>query len=158
MKHTTTKTRSDNTNQTTVAERSIGRKKDTQFIFIIEKLLVIFLIMKCMIVTGQLGSTGLEASTAMETPVSMGLSQDHDLQMSHHHQQMHHHHQSHTHDHPHHQQLATSTAAFHISRPCHSISTIISPPSLHQASIDILDEGSFHVSRMMLQNENFQVL
>ncbi|KAL1825427.1 hypothetical protein ACET3Z_012205 [Daucus carota] len=104
----------------------------------------------------QLGSTGLEASTAMETPVSMGLSQDHDLQMSHHHQQMHHHHQSHTHDHPHHQQLATSTAAFHISRPCHSISTIISPPSLHQASIDILDEGSFHVSRMMLQNENFQ--
>lgn len=107
----------------------------------------------------QLVSTGLEASTAMETAVSMGMSQEHDLQMSHH-QHMHHHHhhphQSHAHD-PHHQQLATSTAAFHISRPCHSISTIISPPSLHQASIDILDhEGSFQVSRMMLQNENFQ--
>lgn len=53
----------------------------------------------------------------------------------------------------HQQQLATSS--FHISRPSHPISTIISAPPLHHASI-ILDEHSFHVSRMMLPNDNFQ--
>ncbi|GMQ06280.1 hypothetical protein CsSME_00050927 [Camellia sinensis var. sinensis] len=54
--------------------------------------------------------------------------------------------------HQHHQIAST---AFHISRPSLPISTIISPPPLHHTSI-ILDEDSFHVSRIMLQNENFQ--
>ncbi|OMO67376.1 No apical meristem (NAM) protein [Corchorus capsularis] len=58
----------------------------------------------------------------------------------------HHHHT----DHP-----IAATTAFHISRPSHPISTIISPPPLHHTSI-ILDEDSFHVSRIMLQNETFQ--
>ncbi|KAK6151888.1 hypothetical protein DH2020_014523 [Rehmannia glutinosa] len=42
--------------------------------------------------------------------------------------------------------------AFHISRPSHSISTIISPPPvLHHTSINILDEDhSFHVPRIIL--------
>ncbi|KAA8523199.1 hypothetical protein F0562_009622 [Nyssa sinensis] len=64
-----------------------------------------------------------------------------------------HDHQQHHHQHPHHDQIATT--AFHISRPSHPISTIISPPSLHHTSINILDD-SFHVSGIMLQNENFQ--
>ncbi|KAI8024647.1 NAC domain-containing protein 75 [Camellia lanceoleosa] len=54
--------------------------------------------------------------------------------------------------HQHHQIAST---AFHISRPSLPISTIISSPPLHHTSI-ILDEDSFHVSRIMLQNENFQ--
>ncbi|CAK9184899.1 unnamed protein product [Ilex paraguariensis] len=66
-----------------------------------------------------------------------------------------HEHQHQQHHHHHHQPHQIATTAFHISRPSHSISTIISPPPLHHTSI-ILDEDSFHVSRMMLQNENFQ--
>lgn len=96
----------------------------------------------------EVGTTGGEASTARETPVTTtgGTCEEQDLQRSHHHM---------TH-HPHHQQQL-ATAAFHISRPSHSISTIISPPSLHHTtSINILDEDSFHVSRLMLQNETFQ--
>ncbi|KAJ6381876.1 hypothetical protein OIU77_030518 [Salix suchowensis] len=58
-------------------------------------------------------------------------------------QQLHHHHTAH-------HQIAT--AAFHISRPSHPISTIIPPPPLHHTSI-ILDEDPYHVSRLMLQNE-----
>ncbi|KAK1266247.1 NAC domain-containing protein 8 [Acorus gramineus] len=46
------------------------------------------------------------------------------------------------------------TTAFHITRPTNPISTIISPPSLHQTSI-VLDD-SYHVSRLLLQNEKFQ--
>lgn len=74
------------------------------------------------------------------------------------------HHQHHPHSHHHHhqqqqqqQQQQLATAAFHITRPSHSISTIIAPPSLHHTSV-ILDEDSFHVSRaLMLQTESFQV-
>lgn len=62
-------------------------------------------------------------------------------------QQLQHHH--HHHQTVHHQ---IATAAFHISRPSHPISTIISPPPLHHTSI-ILDEDPYHVSRLMLQNE-----
>lgn len=62
---------------------------------------------------------------------------------------------------PHHQHQQMATAAFHISRPSHSISTIIAappPPSLHHTSV-ILDQDSFHVSRaLMLQTDTFQVL
>lgn len=69
------------------------------------------------------------------------------------------HHQHHPHPHHHHhqqQQQQLATAAFHIARPSHSISTIIAPPSLHHTSV-ILDEDSFHVSRaLMLQSESFQ--
>jgi hypothetical protein len=63
--------------------------------------------------------------------------QQQQLQHHHHHQTVHH-------------QIAT--AAFHISRPSHPISTIISPSPLHHTSI-ILDEDPYHVSRLMLQNE-----
>ncbi|KAK3005207.1 hypothetical protein RJ639_015879 [Escallonia herrerae] len=96
----------------------------------------------------EVGTGGGGASTATEAPVAVaGTCEEHDLQrvapphhMTHEHQQQH--------------QIAT--AAFHISRPSHSISTIISPPHLHHTSINILDEDSFHVSRIMLQNESFQ--
>ena len=60
-----------------------------------------------------------------------------------------HHHQQQ--QHAHHHQISNS--AFHISRSSHPISTIISPP-LHHTSI-ILDDNSYHVSSIMLQNENF---
>ncbi|BFG39810.1 hypothetical protein CerSpe_260840 [Prunus speciosa] len=111
---------------------------------------------------------GGEASTAREGPAS-GTCEE--MRGEHHHQrsvpQPHHHHHHHMahevvpdhHQHDqhqqqqqqlHHQQIAT---AFHISRPSHPISTIISPPPLHHTSI-ILDQDSY--SRIMLQNENFQ--
>ncbi|CAI9100483.1 OLC1v1037596C1 [Oldenlandia corymbosa var. corymbosa] len=72
------------------------------------------------------------------------------------------HHQQHVvqqvqHHHHHHQSMgmATTATAFHITRPSHSISTIISPPPLHHTSV-ILDDDSFHVSRLILQTDNFQ--
>ncbi|KAJ9688277.1 hypothetical protein PVL29_014131 [Vitis rotundifolia] len=98
-----------------------------------------------------------EASTAREAPAS-GTCEEHEI---HDHQRPHHvthdpqpqpQHHHHHHHHPHHQ---LATAAFHITRPSHSISAIISPPPLHHTSI-ILDEDSYHVSRIMLQNESFQ--
>ncbi|KAJ8435976.1 hypothetical protein Cgig2_004233 [Carnegiea gigantea] len=65
-----------------------------------------------------------------------------------------HHHQHHS-QHPHH--AMETTAAFHISTPSHPISQIMAPPPLHHASIhNILDDDSFHVSRLMLQSEAFQ--
>lgn len=65
----------------------------------------------------------------------------------------------HPHQQPHHHQIST---AYHVSRPSHSISAIVlspPPPPLHHSTSIILDEDSFHVSRLMLQNENlnFQV-
>ena len=94
-----------------------------------------------------------EASTAREAPAS-GTCEElrdhqrpHPMAHEHHHQQQQHHHAHH--------QLATT--AFHISRPSHPISTIISPPPLHHTSI-ILDQDPYHVPRIMLQNENFQVI
>ncbi|GMH18056.1 hypothetical protein Nepgr_019897 [Nepenthes gracilis] len=85
-----------------------------------------------------------EASTAREAcPTSAVTCEEQDQPGSHHLTQDHHH--------RHHQM---PTAAFHISRPTHPISEIISPPPHHHASI-ILDEDSYHVSRIMLENENF---
>ncbi|KAI3917663.1 hypothetical protein MKW98_021425 [Papaver atlanticum] len=52
-----------------------------------------------------------------------------------------------------HRQLQVATSAFHVSRPTHPISTIISPPNLHHTSINVLDEDSY---RILLQNEKFQ--
>ncbi|XP_043708244.1 NAC domain-containing protein 75-like isoform X3 [Telopea speciosissima] len=70
------------------------------------------------------------------------------------HQRTHHMaHEPHHHHHPHHHhQMATT--AFHVSRPTHPISTLISPP-LHHTSI-VLEEDPYHVSRIILQNEKFQ--
>jgi len=98
-----------------------------------------------------------EASTAREVVQASGSCEDvHERQraqhVAHHHQQQQQHQQQ---QHAHHQ---ISNSAFHISRPSHPISTIISPPPLHHTSI-ILDDNSYHhVSRIMLQNENFQVI
>ncbi|KAL2342588.1 hypothetical protein Fmac_003873 [Flemingia macrophylla] len=83
-----------------------------------------------------------EASTTREIQASGSSDEAHERHIAHHHQQ-----QQHAH-----QQIATT--AFHISTPSHPISTIISPQPLHHASI-ILDDNSYHVSRIMLQNENF---
>ncbi|KAK7245492.1 hypothetical protein RIF29_40338 [Crotalaria pallida] len=88
-----------------------------------------------------------EASTAREVQASGSCEEVHRPQLVAHHQQQQQHHQLH-----HHQNMATS--AFHINRPSHPISTLISPPPLHHTSI-ILDDNPYH--RMMLQqNENFQ--
>ncbi|KAJ7969510.1 NAC domain-containing protein [Quillaja saponaria] len=91
----------------------------------------------------------VETSTATEMPGSSTCGEVHELQRAHHDAHEHRQHRQHQA----HQQIAT--AAFHISRPSHPISTIISPPPLHHTSI-ILDENSYDVSRVMLQNENFQ--
>ncbi|KAJ4958500.1 hypothetical protein NE237_025611 [Protea cynaroides] len=73
------------------------------------------------------------------------------------HQRTHHHmahepQQHHLHHHHHDHQMAT--AAFHVNRPTHPISTLIAPP-LHHTSI-VLDEDPYHVSRIILQNEKYQ--
>ena len=92
-----------------------------------------------------------EASTAREVMQASGSCEEvherHLAQVTPHHHQLQ--------QHAHHHQISNS--AFHISRPSHPISTIISPPPLHHTSI-ILDDNSYHVSRIMLQNENFQVI
>lgn len=101
-----------------------------------------------------------EASTTREAPGASGgggtCEDMRDHQRPHHHPMAHdhHHQQQHQHHHPHHQ---IATTAFHISRPSHPISTIISPPPLQHTSI-ILDQDSYHISRILLQNENFQVI
>ncbi|KAE8735411.1 NAC domain-containing protein 73 [Hibiscus syriacus] len=93
-----------------------------------------------------------EASAAREAPTQGSCEEIPDHLRPHHmtqdHHQQHLHQQHHTHHH-------MATMAFHTSRPSHPIATIISPPPLHHTSI-ILDDDSFHVSRIMLQNENFQ--
>lgn len=68
--------------------------------------------------------------------------------------QEHHHHQQQNH-----QNIAT--AAFNnITRPSHPISTITSPPfDLHQTSLNMLHQDSYHISRLMLHNDpNLQVI
>ncbi|KAL4311005.1 hypothetical protein GQ457_01G056400 [Hibiscus cannabinus] len=92
-----------------------------------------------------------EASAARETP-TQGTNQCQEIP-EHHRGAIHMAHDNHLFHHHQPQQIATT--AFHISRPSHPISTIISPPTHHHTSI-ILDEDSFHVSRIMLQNESFQ--
>ncbi|KAL2485061.1 NAC domain containing protein 75 [Abeliophyllum distichum] len=105
-----------------------------------------------------------EASISREAPAApaaaIGTCEERDIPQHHvthepqeHHQQ--HHHQQQQQQHHHHHQIATT--AYHISRPSHSISTIIPPPSLHHTSINILDDNSFHVPRIMLPTESFQV-
>ncbi|KAF5481925.1 hypothetical protein F2P56_002535 [Juglans regia] len=99
-----------------------------------------------------------EASTAREAPGASGgggtCEDMRDHQRPHHPMAHdHHHQQQHQHHHPHHQ---IATTAFHISRPSHPISTIISPPPLHHTSIILDQDHSYHISRIMLQNENFQ--
>nr|UBT01621.1 NAC transcription factor 17 [Litchi chinensis] len=89
-----------------------------------------------------------EASTAREAPTQAPPPGTCDDLRDHQHP----HHVAHDHHHQHHHQIATT--AFHVTRPSHPISTIISPPPLHHTSI-ILDEDSYHVSRIMLQNESF---
>ncbi|XP_050219889.1 NAC domain-containing protein 75 isoform X2 [Mercurialis annua] len=89
-----------------------------------------------------------EASTARENPGTCDEIREHH-QRPHHVAHDHHHHHHQQQHHLHHQ---IATTAFHISRPSHPISTIISPPSLHHTSI-ILDDDPYHVSRLMLQNE-----
>lgn len=108
-------------------------------------------------------STAREAQASSTTTTCEVMHEHHQRphHHHHHHQIVQDHHQHHTHTHNiqqqhhahHHHQMAN--AAFHISRPSHPISTIISPPPLHHASI-ILDE-QYNVPRIMLQNENFQV-
>ncbi|XP_065848492.1 NAC domain-containing protein 75-like isoform X1 [Euphorbia lathyris] len=99
-----------------------------------------------------------EASTAREGPVVSGTCdeirehhQRQQQQQQHHVTHDHHHHQ-HQQPHHHHIHHQIATTAFHISRPSHPISTIMSPPPLHHTSI-ILDDDPYHVSRLMLQNE-----
>ncbi|XP_010244411.1 PREDICTED: uncharacterized protein LOC104588253 isoform X2 [Nelumbo nucifera] len=58
---------------------------------------------------------------------------------------------THEHQQQHHQ---VTMAAFHVSRPSHPISTIISPPPLHTSIV--LDEDPYNVSTIILQNEKYQ--
>ncbi|XAR53400.1 hypothetical protein NMG60_11021942 [Bertholletia excelsa] len=106
---------------------------------------------------------GVDQTSTLREVTAPGTCEEHD-QRTHHvanhevpqpqqQQQQHHHHQHQHQHHPHQQHLATAT--FHVSRPSPPISTIISPPPLHQTSV-ILDEDSFQVSRIILQNESFQ--
>ncbi|KAJ9538682.1 hypothetical protein OSB04_031415 [Centaurea solstitialis] len=94
----------------------------------------------------EVGTTGGgEASTGREIGITC---EEHDLQQQH----MTHHD---THQHPHQQQMAA--AGFHVSRPSHNnlISPHPHPPPhpLHHTSSIMLDQDSFHVSRIM---DNFQ--
>lgn len=98
-----------------------------------------------------------EASIAREAG---GTCEDRDMGQHHvtHERDMPQHHVTHEH---HHQIAAAAAAAaataFHISRPSHSISTIISPSPLHHTSIILDQDHPFHVPRIMLPNENYQV-
>lgn len=99
----------------------------------------------------EVGTTGGEASTRSDHRRMGSITCDeHDLQQQHH--VTHENHQQNPHHHPHQHQMAA--AAFHVSRPSHSVSTLVPPHPLHHTSI-MLDEDSFHVSRMM---DNFQVI
>ncbi|KAG5547339.1 hypothetical protein RHGRI_013124 [Rhododendron griersonianum] len=102
---------------------------------------------------------GGEASTLREA--AQGTCEERDIQEQQqmpHHVTTHEHHQQqqYHHNNPHHHSIAT--AAFHVSRPSHPISTIMSPPNplVHHTSIILDHEDAFHVSRLMLQNDNFQ--
>lgn len=102
-----------------------------------------------------------EASTLREA--AQGTCEERDIQEQQqmpHHVTTHEHHQQqqYHHNNPHHHSIAT--AAFHVSRPSHPISTIMSPPNplVHHTSIILDHEDAFHVSRLMLQNDNFQVI
>ncbi|KAK1365318.1 NAC domain-containing protein [Heracleum sosnowskyi] len=78
------------------------------------------------------------STTAMETMTTGGTCSDHDFQMAHHQQQQ-------------------AVAAFHMSRPSYSISTIIPPPpppALHHTSTrNVFNDDSFRVPATVLQNQ-----
>lgn len=104
------------------------------------------------------GSIG-EASLAREAAAA-GTCEERDMGQHHvtHDRDIPQHHVTHE---QHHQIAAAAAAAaaataFHISRPSHSISTIISPPPLHHTSIILDQDHPYHVPRIMLPNENFQ--
>ncbi|KAL8234831.1 hypothetical protein R6Q59_020931 [Mikania micrantha] len=93
-------------------------------------------------------ATGGEPSTGSDIDIGVlrGITCDeHDLQKQPHHLTQHNPHQH-----------LMAAAAYHVSMPTHPVSTLISPPHpphhQHHTSI-MLDEGSFHVSRIM---DNFQ--
>ncbi|KAK2645516.1 hypothetical protein Ddye_020711 [Dipteronia dyeriana] len=95
-----------------------------------------------------------EASTAREAPTQapppLGTCEELRDQAHPHHHVAHHDHHQHQH---HHHQIANT--AFHVNRPSHPISTIISPPPLHHTSIILDDQDPYNVSRIMLQSDNF---
>ncbi|KAK9071238.1 hypothetical protein SSX86_009806 [Deinandra increscens subsp. villosa] len=92
---------------------------------------------------------GGEASTGRDIEIGMmgGVTCDqHEIQKQHHHHVT-------QHD-P--RQLMMTSAAFHVSMPAHPVSNLISPPPpphQHHGTSVMLDEDSFHVSRIM---DNFQ--
>ncbi|XP_071742356.1 NAC domain-containing protein 75-like isoform X2 [Rutidosis leptorrhynchoides] len=94
----------------------------------------------------EVGTTGGEASTGREIGITCD---EQDLQRQQ--QQLHMTQQQMPHQHQ------MSAAGFHVSRPTHSVSTLISPHPhshpLHHTSINMIDEDSFHASRIM---SNFQ--
>lgn len=99
-----------------------------------------------------------EVSTAREAPSSAGACESDPYERTSHAMATHHQPTLPLSPHP---QIAAPTAAaaaaFHINRPSNPISAIMAPPPpLHHTSIILDDPDSYHVSRMMLQNE-FQV-
>ncbi|OIW09194.1 hypothetical protein TanjilG_11332 [Lupinus angustifolius] len=104
-----------------------------------------------------------EASTAREIQASGSCEEVHEHHrpqlIAHHHQQHQHQQQQQQQQQQHQQQHVQhqiTTSAFHMNRPSHPISTLISPPPLHHTSI-ILDDNPYHASRIMLQqNQHFQ--
>ncbi|GAV62160.1 NAM domain-containing protein [Cephalotus follicularis] len=95
-----------------------------------------------------------EASTAREDQETGTCEELRDHNKRQHHV-AHDHHRQQQQQQQHHAHHQIASTAFHISRPSHPISTIISTPPLHHTSI-MLDDDPYHVSRIMLQNESFQ--
>ncbi|KAL4563870.1 hypothetical protein LXL04_027918 [Taraxacum kok-saghyz] len=83
---------------------------------------------------GEVGTTAGEGSV---TGDAADLQRQHQQQLS-----LENHHQHYPHQHH------VAETAYHVSRPSHAMSAIISPPPQRQTSI-ILDDDSFHVSRIM---------
>ncbi|CAH1448945.1 unnamed protein product [Lactuca virosa] len=87
---------------------------------------------------GEVGTTTGEGSLTCDTPNLQRQHQQQQMSLENH--QQHYPHQHHV-----------AETAYHVSRPSHAMSSNISPSPLRHTSI-ILDDDSFHVSRMM---ENF---
>lgn len=88
----------------------------------------------------QVGTTTGEGSLTCDAPNLQRQHQQQQMSLENH--QQHYPHQHHV-----------AETAYHVSRPSHAMSAIISPSPLRHTSI-ILDDDSFHVSRIM---ENFPV-
>ncbi|KAI3495798.1 hypothetical protein L1887_38144 [Cichorium endivia] len=91
---------------------------------------------------GEVGRTAGEGSVTCDARDLQSQQPQHQQQQM----SLENHHQHYPHQHH------VAETAFHTSRPSHAMSAIISPPPLGHTPI-ILDDGSFHVSRIM---ENFQ--